>query len=163
MPADFKDINTKIAKIKTYLGRSIFEVIGTESVKHFRESFRNQGFTDNNLSKWPDVKRRDPNSSWYGFKYGNKRNFSDAATRRPILSDTKELEESINYRVNTSARKVIVSSDKIYAKIHNEGGTVRVFGKASAKMPKRQFMGDSKALVRKLEKEIINDLNNILR
>lgn len=177
MPTDFGDLEQKLKRVERYLTKDVYRIIGVEAVKWFKQSFVNEGFTDKSLKKWKDVKRRDSKSGWYGFKYGatakrpgqQKRskdsmtNFSKAATKRKVLSgETKELKNSIQYKVNAGSRKVIVFSDKVYAEIHNDGGKVKVFGKATAKMPQRQFMGKSEMLREKLEKIIQEDIYKIM-
>lgn len=184
---DFSEIELKLKKLRKFLEKDIYIILGEEAVNHFQESFDNEGFTDKTLKKWDDVKRRDSNSSWYGFKYGSKAkkpanhpsrngtkrkykkrkdspttNYSPAATKHKILrGSTGDLKQSIAYKI--SGRKVHVFSDKKYAKVQNEGGKIKVFGNASATLPKRQFMGRSDALKRKIKKEWKRELNKKLR
>lgn len=173
--SDFSKIYAKLQRLESYLQNEAPIVIGTEAVNHFKESFENQGFTDERLEKWEDVKRRDPSSSWYGFKYGStttrpgkaqrrsggSTNYSPAATQRPILSgETQELMNSIRWnKIPNGAR---ITAGTAYAKLINEGGPMKVFGKGGAKMPKRQFMGKSSSLFRKIEAELMRDIKNIL-
>lgn len=57
----------RLEKIKQFTtGEEIKDILGTEAVNHFRESFQNEGFTDETLNPWKDVKRRDPASKWHG-------------------------------------------------------------------------------------------------
>ena len=35
----------------------------------FKRNFELEGFQNGSLSKWKEVKRRDPSSLWYGFLY----------------------------------------------------------------------------------------------
>jgi len=150
--------------------------IGVESVNHFKESFENQGFTDSSLEKWDEVERRKPESPWYGFKYkgtaknprkkqrksGLYTNYSPAATSRQILSgETDNLMNGIRW--TKRGRNVYVTANTKYAQLINEGGAMRVFGKHSATMPKRQFMGRSKVLNKKIEVKIMKDLKRIMR
>jgi len=173
--SDFSKIFAKLNRLESYLENEAPVIIGTEAVKHFQDSFENQGFTDENLQKWDEVKRRDPSSSWYGFKYGastarsgkarrksgSMTNYSPAATQRPILSgETQELMNSIRFqKIPFGAR---ITAGTSYAKLINEGGPMKVFGKPGAKMPKRQFIGKSSALFRKIEAELLRDIKNIL-
>lgn len=141
--------------------------IGNEAVRHFKDNFRQEGFVDNGIHKWKEVKRRDPSNRWYGFEYRGQRrqkgkgkskqkaNFSQAATQRRILTGSSgELQDSLRYKVNpTSGANVSVSitSDKPYAVVQNEGGPIKVFGKASTILPARPFVGHSKELDVKIE------------
>lgn len=123
---------------------SLPKIVGREAVAHFKENFDQEGFVDNGLKKWKDVKRRDPSSKWYGFDYkGEKRvsyrfkrdrktgktykvkqqkklNFSKAATIRKILSGSSgDLRKSIRYIPKSG--KVSITSDKPYAYVQNYG------------------------------------------
>jgi len=159
--ADFSDITKRLERLEKYLSKDAPRIIGVEAVNHFKESFENEGFTDRGLKKWKDVKRRDSNSGWHGFQYGRKNNFSQAATKRPILSgQTQELKESIKFKIR--GLKVTVSSSKKYSQIHNEGGNMKVFGKAKTKMPKRQFIGHSKKLEAAIHRRLRKDITKIL-
>jgi len=173
--ADFSNIYNTLKNLQRYIKHDVPEIIGTEAVNHFQESFQNEGFTDNSLKKWNKVKRRNSSSSWYGFKYGSKvrkpgrkqrrkgsiTNFSPAATKRKILSGTGELRRSITYK--KSGNRVIVYSDKDYAETQNKGGKIKIFGKSSRMLSKRQFIGKSRKLKRNIIKEINNDITKILK
>ncbi len=168
--------NTDIRRIETELRRiikvSVIDItrgVAKLAEDHFKENFRQGGFVNGGLHKWKDVKRRDPASGWYGFSYkGEKRthysftrdsatgktrksksqkklNFSPTATQRTVLTSRR------NYLMNSTKGRVrgetvVISNSAPHAKIHNEGGIFKVFGKRSARMPKRQFIGESKEL-----------------
>jgi phage gpG-like protein len=147
-------------------------IIGQEGVNHFQESFDKEGFTDSSLQKWPEVKRRDPTSEWYGFKAGSKSarpgekrkkkgtvtNFSPSAARRKILTgETRELSDSIQYRIKP--KSIHYFSPLPYASVHNSRGKARVFGGKAFLMPQRKFIGRSRVLESRLRKMIKNDLN----
>jgi phage gpG-like protein len=172
----FDKIISKLNKVERFIQNEALDIIGQEAINHFQDSFQKQGFTDGTLQKWEDVKRRDANSSWHGFKYGStnirpgaKRrkegsvtNYSDAATKRPILSgETQELLNAFEYQ--KQGNKVTVFNTKAYAQIHNEGGTVKVFNKYSKTMPKRQFMGKSAVLKRNLEAMLTKEIIKLLK
>lgn len=184
--SDFKKLYAKLDRIQKYLDNQLPTIIGVEAVNFFKESFDNQGFTDQTLEKWKEVKRRDPKSVWYGFKYGAtspvpdnhpKRkgakskwkqrkagassNYSPTATKTKILhSQQNELKNSIKYTPMTLGAKITAAG--VYAKVINEGGKIKVFGKTPATMPKRQFMGTSQVLNRKLAEIIKHDISKIL-
>ena len=54
-----------------------------------------------------------------------------------------------------------IGSDLPYAQVHNDGGFIKVFGKAKVKLPKRQFVGESKELMDLLEKILIQKIDNL--
>ena len=179
-------IRHKLEKVSAWAKNDLPRIVGKEAVDHFRDNFNKEGFVDDGLHKWPDVKRRDESSSWYGFDYkGEKRtsytfkrdkktgkffkdrkqkklNYSKVATQRKILNGpSHELQNSLRYIANSG--QVTITSDKPYAAIQNEGGTVRVFGKGSAQLPARPFVGDSKELSDKIDQIIDNKLNQIFK
>lgn len=184
---DFKIIQNKLKQLKQYIERDVPRIIGSEAVIHFKNSFQNEGFTDQNLQKWKSVKRADPQSTWYGFKYGSKTpkpsshpsrkdvkkkykarkkdpitNYSPAARKWKILKGaTGELMRSISFEIQ--GNRIIVYSDKEYAEVQNKGGQIKVFGKKNVTLAKRRFMGPSRKLKEKIEAEINSDINKILR
>lgn len=174
--ADFSEINKELNRIAKFVDTKAKEVIGSEAVKYYRNSFEKQSFDG---KPWKDVKRRDSSSSWYGFQYGAKQkkpanhpsrkrtkrpykarksnpitNFAKVATKTDILSSQRsELENSIGYKIQ--GKSIVIFSDKPYAKVQNEGGLISVFGKRTVKLSKRQFIGYSS----QLEKIILHKLS----
>ncbi len=45
-------------EFKQWFDHQLPHLVGEEAVKHFRDSFQNEGFTDEVLVKWQDVQRR---------------------------------------------------------------------------------------------------------
>jgi phage gpG-like protein len=176
MSETFDNTIKKLEAVKRYLKDDAKTVMGVEALNHYKQSFKNQGFTDTSLKKWEEVERRKPTSPWRGFHYGatstrpgTKRrkegstsNYSPAAEQRPILSGTtQDLMNSLTWERTASGIRVVAQS--AYAKIHNEGGPMKVFGKHPAKMPKRQFMGKSKKLTERIQSILLRDIKNILK
>ena len=177
-----KEIEKKVIR---YVEKDLPRIAGKMAVDEFRENFHRQGFRNNGITRWQDVKRRDKNSPWYGFQYkGEKRtsvrfvrdrktgktkrsktqrklNYSNAATKRGILiGPGANLMNSITVK-ERSKDKVVIGSDLPYAAVHNEGGTINVFGKAVRKLPKRQFIGESRELMDELQKKYLADIDRI--
>lgn len=177
-----KEIEKKVIR---YVEKDLPRIAGKMAVDEFRENFHRQGFRNNGITRWPDVKRRDKNSPWYGFQYkGEKRtsvrfvrdretgktrrsktqkklNYSNAATKRGILiGPGANLMNSITEK-ERSKDKIVIGSDLPYAAVHNEGGTIKVFGKAVQKLPKRQFIGESRELMDELQKKYLADIDRI--
>jgi phage gpG-like protein len=142
-----QDFIEKLKKINNYLEKGVFETVGDEAVSHYKKSFRDEGFTDRSLKKWKEVKRRI-----------NPRNPKAAAATRPILTGSGELGQSINWDKG-AGRKVVVRSDKVYARVHNEG--LRAGRGKGFKMPKRQFVGKSAELTKKINDKVTKHLNTI--
>lgn len=135
---NFKGIKSKVKKVKAVTPRLIAGI----ATEHFKQSFRDGGFTDDRLNPWAKRKR------------GNK---ADRATkkRRAILVDSGDLRRSIKPRRFTFNQIVVGSYGTTYAKRHNRG----LDG-----MTKRQFIGGShkmnlqiKLLIRKRFKKAIQN------
>lgn len=180
------EMKQRLKEVERLLRRDLPTLIGHEAAEHFADNFRRGGFVDNGLKKWADVKRRDESSSWYGFEYrGEKRthyafirdknrgktskakqqkrlNYSESATRRAVLTSKRNvLINSIEFRQRPG--RVTVFSAAPHAQIHNEGGTFKVFGRATATMPARKFIGHSAELDKKVEQEIIRQIDKIFK
>ncbi|MCB9245961.1 MAG: phage virion morphogenesis protein [Flavobacteriales bacterium] len=153
-------INLQQDLVKT-IAHDIPRSIGKEGEDYFRESFQKESFDG---VKWKEVKRRMPNSRWFGFEYKGKglKPFSPAATRRKILTgSTGDLAESITHRIEPG--RVIFASDKPYAQVHNEGGHAFVFGKSKFTMPKRQFMGFSQEFDAQIDRIIEKRMDGVFK
>ena len=157
---------------------------------HFRQSFRDGGFTDDGLYAWKKTKRQEAGSPY-----------------KPLTSERNHLMNSVD--AVSAPGQVTVVNPVPYARIHNEGGTIHtnptittkmrkmawakvyalagVKGKGKlpkelpeearkwralaltkktklnviAKIPRRQFIGDSKELRVKINQIVINKLNEI--
>lgn len=130
----------KIAKFKTQ-NKKLPVAIGAIAKSHYLKSFRDQGFTDDTLSPW-DVRKR-PNRS-------DRRNKAN----RAILVDKGHLRRSIRVVRATWNRVEVGSTGIKYARFHNRG---------EGRLPKRQFVGASRALNRKISNRIRRDTKNIFR
>ena len=138
----------KLQACQRFLNNGVFEVVGNEAVSHYKKSFRDEGFTNKTLVRWKEVKRRI-----------NPRNKAKASARLPILTQSGELGNSIRWRLEANA--VIISSDKVYAEVHNIGG--RAGRGRGFRMPKRQFIGHSSALNLRINQKIKDHITRILK
>lgn len=181
-----EDMQRRLTEALRAVNHELPRRIGKQAREQFEDNFRLGGFLNGGLKKWPDVKRRNPDSRWYGFEYvGDRRtsyafsrdsktgktyksesqqrlNYSPSATRRAVLTSKR------NYLMNSltdhpAKGQVSIASDAPHAQIHNEGGTFKVFGKHSATMPPRQFMGPSAELDAKVEAEINRMFDRIFK
>jgi phage gpG-like protein len=161
-----KDPNQLFREIEQFK-RDIPRIAGVEAVNFFKNSFRNQGWTDRSLEAWKPRK-----------KLSNRR-----SDNRAILVKSGALKRSIRvdrYRGGKNSGAVTIVSEMPYAKIHNEGGTIKGNalikphirrsrrGKSNVKshnrrinimISKRKFMGQSATL----DDIIINSLERRLR
>ena len=171
--------------IKRFLNKDLPRIAGKMAVDEFRENFHRQGFRNNGITRWAEIKRRDPQSAWYGFQYKGERrtslrlkkdrktgrlvksdkqkklNFSNAATTRGILiGPGSNLMNSIRIS-EASVKRVVIGTDLPYAQVHNEGGMIKIFGKKQVKLPKRQFIGESRELMEELQKVLMDRVDQI--
>ena len=157
---------------------------------HFRQNFRDGGFTDDGLHAWKKTRRQEAGSPY-----------------KPLTSERNHLMNSVD--AVPAPGQVTVVNPVPYARIHNEGGTIHTnptvtpkmrkmaWAKAYSiagvskgdklpkdlpeearkwralaltrkeklnikiKMPRRQFIGDSKELRIKINQIVINKLNEI--
>ena len=117
-------------------------LIGNEAKNFFQGSFRNQGFTDDDLQKWQRRKSRRNDKG------------------RAILVDTGDLRNSIRVRIATF-NKIVITSDLPYSAVHNYGK--RAGRGKGFKMLQRQFMGKSVKLNGIIEKLIKKQINKVLQ
>lgn len=128
---------------------------GTMAVRHFKESFRNEGFTDTALEKWTEVQRRIPGTLAFETATG-------AARSRGILRGKGIMVNSIKVLQSSEYRVVVGVAGVPYAPYHNFGAkwTQRsIFGKQlkepkQVEIPQRQFIGNSQVLEEKIEKRL---------
>jgi phage gpG-like protein len=121
--------------------RKMVVVMGTDALNHYEQSFRNQGFTNEVLEKWKP--RKGEINFAGGIALGRKRERGS----RGVLVKTGKLSRSLK-KAPVGRYAVRISSNFIYANVHNDGlmaGRGRGF-----KMPKRQMVGYSGKLNRKL-------------
>lgn len=161
-------------KLKRALEKDIPDEIARVGLDHFKSSFEMQRYNEPGHAPWKEVKRRQRDSKWYGFQYGNKtkrpkkygggRNYSAAATTRAILfgQGSAGLRDSIFVK-RKSAKGVVWASSSEHASIHNKGGRFKVFGKHAATMPKRQFMGTGTRLMGKIRRVVRKGLKNAMK
>lgn len=128
--AEHKKILKDLQVFKPQIQKAV-DAMGVLAANHFTTSFRNQGFTDETLEMWKPRKRTERS------RMGN----------RAILVKSGRLRRSIrSKRFGLLAVKIL--TDVPYASVHNNGersGRGRGF-----KMPKRQFIGYSGVLNRKI-------------
>ncbi len=155
-------VQKKIKEITTFIeSNDVKQIVGTEAVNHFKDSFENEGFTDKKLEKWEEVERRKKESEWYGHS-GQTGKFSNTRTTSKILrGGTRELANAITFRI-TSKGVLIINSTK-YAKVHNFGGKAYIYGKKAFIMKQRKFMGHSVVLNQKIRDKIIRELKKRLK
>ena len=135
-----------------------------EAERFFKQRFIRKNWLDQSPEPWEPRKRKAPGSLMIGKGSGR-------------------LKKSIR-RINVTRNSVTIGTDVPYAQIHNEGGTINkiVTVKAHSRkrkgrsenvkshrrkmnitMPKRQFIGESKMLLHRIERMVEVELFRILR
>lgn len=109
-PEEFKSrLKANESELKRFINELLPRHIGKLAVDHFKDNFRKGGFVNNGLKTWDKPKR-------FSETGGTKQRYGT------LLSSRNELFNSIAYSAKTNT--VTIRSDKEYAAIHNEGGTI---------------------------------------
>lgn len=135
------DMKRKLVEMKRF-ERIVPKQVGNMALNHFLESFDNESFSDGRLNSDP-------------WKQRSSKTKADRRTgrRRGLLIQSGSLKGSLKVAMATM-RKIAVGSYGIkYASFHNNGTT---------RLPKRQFIGESKMLNRKIRKLIRKKLDQII-
>ena len=164
-----RDLERITIEVEKYTDGEAPTIIGKTAADFFAENFQKEGFVDNGLQKWEEVRRRtDPN-------------VTGADATRPILTGrTGNLGRSIDY--DPHPKQVTVFSDVVYAEVHNKGLTISTVAgvkehtrrqkgktvtvkahsrKINLTFKKRQFMGHSAELDKLIISEIERKLKSI--
>lgn len=159
----------ELAKVYKTLPRKI----AVTAVNFSKENFKRQGWLDNGLQRWAPRKKR-----------GSRR-----TDNRAILVKSGRLRRSIR-ATSVTDEQIIIGTDVPYAQVHNEGGTGEVTQNIGAhtrkehtrsgrkvqattvrahtrkrklNIPKRQFMGPSQALNKRVERLIKKEFDTVLK
>jgi len=138
--------------------RRIPQILGAEAVAYSKDRFAARAWDG---QPWPARKA----TAWGKSDDGKK--------SRGLLMQTGALRRSIRV-IKTAPQYVVIGTDRVYARIHNEGGTVsatqnvRSFRRKSGAqvrahtrtvvivIPKRQYMGVSDGLRKRLAQRILS-------
>lgn len=175
------------------LERDFPRIIGIESVRIIKQNFGLQGYraTSTGTKSWQ--KRSPVTDEMYDYnrtasyrtpKLGKKSTHrnpykgSVVSSKNPVLKQTGNLRDTVTYKVSGNTieiglwTKPVTIAGKtvdtiVYGKIHNEGGTIMMFGKHAVHMPQRQFMptpqqGPNKLMQDTYKKEYQVRLNKIM-
>lgn len=121
------EINRKISQIKAIIQEAP-RAVGSIAVTHFKGNFRRQSFDGVGWKKRVNNKGRNPG--------------------RPIMFKSGTLRDSIRI-VRSSTAEIEVGTDVIYAKIHNEGGTINQAPRSETFTRNRHLKGKKKGLFKK--------------
>jgi phage gpG-like protein len=156
-----EDIKRQAQELQEFMSNDLLDIIEVEGLNHFEESFDNEGFTDSSLVKWEKRKTKDKKgrdiTRYRTNKVGKKGDLNRYGRKnegRAILTGHNtggnKLRNSL--RASKVSGGVEFKTDKEYAQAHNEG---------EGDMPKRQFIGESKQLDKKIIKKVDKTLDKI--
>ncbi len=97
---------------------------GITAINHFKDSWTKQGWEDSNLSAWADRKK--------------------PITGRAILVGKQSGTMRRSFTKKTTNKSVIITNTRSFAQVHNRG---------LGDMTKRQFMGKSEAMNKKIKQK----------
>lgn len=153
--SDMKQQSREIARA---IQKDLPRIVAVEGINFFQSSWRKQGFEDNGVQKWK-ARKSPPKVTPTGKVSGAYLRWKQK-NNRPILyshsTDRKGTHLKDSVRAIQGISRVTFATDKVYAQVHNEGGRAGR-GKGFI-MPKRQFMGHSRAL----DRRIISKANRLL-
>jgi phage gpG-like protein len=136
------DLKDKVKELQFRFNVTIPKTLAKDAKDFFVENFDKQGFDTGTIEKWKPRKSK--------------------RFTHPILVKSGALKRSV--RVKSVSRKLIILSSELpYSRIHNDGLDGLAFGKYPFKMPKRQFMGHSPALTRKLQERLVSMINDVFQ
>lgn len=117
-----KIIEVHKKELNELIRRKLPVIVGRIAKDHYQDNFREGGFVNKGLQKWPVTMRQRSGSKSAAAKYG------------PLLSKNKHLFSSIKYM--PGEYRVKVSNEVPYAAIHNEGGIITTHPTVTPKMRK---------------------------
>jgi phage gpG-like protein len=157
------DMKRQAKQIAGTIKKDLPRVIGVEGKNHFENSWRHQGFKDEGINRWKP--RKAPPKLTESGKISKAYLNWKRKNNRPILyshgSDRKGIHLKDSIRAIPGIGRVTFATSKPYAKVHNEGG--RAGRGKGFRMPKRQFMGRSRTLDRRIETKATQLLNKKLK
>ena len=169
-----KKIAETLHKMDDYARNKAPKIAGKMAREFYKENFQKEGFVNDGLQKWQEVKRRKNLPEKPSEKIadvittpakksadGKKPTEKPADAVRPILTGSSgALGRSVEFR--TGDGEVLMFSNIPYAAAHNEGTTTAGCNH-SVTIPQRKFMGDSKELDKLIYDEIERKLKEIAR
>lgn len=168
-----KDYSVKLQRLsKLYI--KFPELAAIEAVNFSKERFVRKNWVDKSVSAW---KARKPSPEWHSEEQ------KKAATRGSLMVKSGRLKRSIR-KIKVTRNSVTIGTDVPYAEAHNEGAvinqtinvkkhsrkrkgrteTVKAHRrKRKITLPKRQFIGESAVLLRRVERLVQREINEILK
>lgn len=162
--ATLNDLQNKLKKVADEIPQMAKDIIEVEGLNFIKKNFRDEGFnTGTGVQKWKKRNTEDKrgrNITHYRTnrrgKKGSLNQYGRKNQRRPILTGHNTGGDKLRNSFKAEQRKyaVVFYTYKDYAEVHNEG---------LGDMPKRQFMGKSAYLDKKISNKIKRELDKRLK
>lgn len=168
-----QDFLTKLNRLSK-LYKKFPEMAAIEAVNFSKERFVRKNWVDRSVKVW---KPRKPSPEWHSEAQ------KKAAARGSLMVKSGRLKRSIR-KIKVTRNSVTIGTDVPYAEVHNEGAvinqtiTVKTHSrkrkgrtetvkahrrKRKITIPERRFMGESALLLRRIERLVQKEINEILK
>ncbi|WP_281322887.1 phage virion morphogenesis protein [Flavobacterium aestivum] len=156
------------------LYRKFPEMAAIEAVNFSKERFVRKNWVDRTVTAWP---ARKPSPEWHSEAQ------KKAAARGSLMVKSGRLKRSIR-KIKVTRNSVTIGTDVPYAEAHNEGAEINTAvnikshsrkrkgrestvkahrRKRKIKLPERRFIGESAVLLRRVERLVQKEINEILK
>jgi phage gpG-like protein len=150
------------------------EMAAIEAVNFSKERFVRKNWVDKSVSVW---KPRKPSPEWHSEAQ------KKAAARGSLMVKSGRLKRSIR-KIKVTRNSVTIGTDVPYAEAHNEGALINQIinvkthsrkrkgrtetvkahrRKRKMTLPERRFIGESALLLRRIERLVQREINDILK
>ena len=167
------DFFTKLNRLSK-LYRKFPEMAAIEAVNFSKERFVRKNWVDKSVTRW---KPRKPSPDWHSEAQKKE------AARGSLMVKSGRLKRSIR-KIKVTRNSVTIGTDVPYAEAHNEGAvinqavnvkthsrkrkgrteTVKAHRrKRKITLPERRFIGESALLLRRIERQLQREMNEILK
>lgn len=162
-PEEFlKFVESHADDIARLVNRTLPVKVGNEAKAHFQDNFRKEGFVNGGLHKWQPAQRKLVTARYRKGKNGKRVKVAARAANRynTLMSSRNHLYSSTEYEAKPG--EAIIKNEVEYAAVHNEGLMAGRKGH-QFRMPKRQFIGESKELNDKVENIITTEITKLFK
>lgn len=163
MAGSIKDLQALLDRAAKEIPDIALQVMRVEALNHIKKNFKDQGFNDENVSKWKARKttdRKGRDLTRYRTNrvgtMGDFTKFGKKELNRNILIGHNTGGDKLwnSYRAKKEGATIRIYTYKPYAQRHNEG----LDG-----MPKRQHVGPSRYLDDQIKKKITKELDKLFK
>lgn len=163
MAGSLNDLERRLLNAMESITEDSLRIIEVEGLNFIKKNFRDQGFNDASIEKWQERKTTDDRGRDKTRYRTNRRGQIGELTKfgrkemgRAILTGHNTGGDKLRNSFHARRRNlsIVFYTYKNYAKAHNEGDGV---------LPKRQFMGESTYLNKKIGDKIKRTLDRALR